>query len=58
MEQVLKQNSYFANPENILLAMINDERKQFGTAAIQRILKSRNTNERKRHFKLSTTLNL
>ena len=28
MEQVLKQNSYFFNPENILLAMINDERKQ------------------------------
>ena len=28
------------------------------TATIQRILKSRNTNERNRHFKLSTTLNL
>ena len=58
MEQVLKQNSYFANPENILLAMISDERKQVRTTAIQRILKSRFTSESNRHFKLSTTLNL
>ena len=58
MEQVLKQNSYFANPENILLAMINNERKQVRTTAIQRILKSRNNNEYDRHFKLPRTLNL
>ena len=57
MEQILKQNLYFANPENILLAMIN-ERKQLKTAPIQRILKSRNTNELNRHFKLPTILNL
>ena len=38
--------------------MINDERKQVRTAAIQRKLKSRNNNKCSRHFKLPTTLNL
>ena len=58
MVQVLKQISFFANPENTLFVMINDERKQVRTTAIQRILKSRKNNECNCHFKLPTTLNL
>ena len=58
MEQILKHNSYFANPEYILLTIINDKKRQVRAEAIQRILKSRNTNECNRHFKLPTTLNL
>lgn len=41
IDPVIQRNGYFAHPENILLAMITDERKHIRELAARRILKAR-----------------
>lgn len=41
IDPVIQRNGYFAHPENILLAMISDERQHIRELGIRRILKAR-----------------
>lgn len=57
MQRVLRNNSYFANPENILLAMMADTRREIRELAIQRIFQARKQEINVRNFELPKTLN-
>lgn len=51
-QDTLKNNAYFAHPENILLAMVNDAREEIRERAWFQILDLRRaTNQIKRTFK-------
>ena len=54
VQEVIQRNSYFAHSENILLAMLGDERVHFRELGLRRILKARQTdwNGIIRHFEL------
>jgi len=41
IDPVIQRNGYFGHPENILLSMITDERKQIRDLRMRRILKAR-----------------
>ena len=41
IDPVIERNSYFAHPENILIAMITDERRHMHQLGLRRILKAR-----------------
>jgi hypothetical protein len=43
IDPVLQRNGFFGHPENILLAMITDERKHVRELGLRRILKARST---------------
>ena len=59
MKKVLKNNSYFAHPENVLLSMLADSRKQCREKAIQQVTEARQvTSDEVREFQLPQTLNL
>lgn len=54
-DKCLQRNGFFAHPENVLLAMCNDDRPPIRALAYERILRSRkasddNTNETVRRF--------
>lgn len=54
VDQAIQRNAYFAHPENILLAMIHDEKKEIRQLAYQRIVHAR-TNKNQddiRRFKI------
>lgn len=42
---MISRNAYFASPENILLAMLTDERRCIGALGIQRVIKAREIGE-------------
>jgi len=52
IDPVIQRNAYFANPENILLAMISDEQKHIRELAMRRILRARSESYGIRHFKI------
>lgn len=41
IDPAIQQNEYFAHPENLLLAMITDERQHIKQLALRRVLKAR-----------------
>ena len=41
IDPVIQRNAYFGHPENILLAMLTDERKHIRELGLRRILKAR-----------------
>jgi hypothetical protein len=43
VDPVLQRNGFFGHPENLLLAMITDERKHVRELGLRRILKARST---------------
>ena len=43
IDPVISRNAYFAAPENLLLAMLTDERCHIRTLAVRRIIKARKT---------------
>ena len=47
VDPVIQRNSYFAQPENLLLSMMTDERPHIRELAIRRILKARDQPKRK-----------
>lgn len=52
VNKVVQKNSYFAHPENLLLAMITDENSAIRELGYRRILKARNKNpENQRKFR-------
>ena len=53
VKPVIQRNAFFAHPENILIAMINDERPHIRELAWRRVLKARSqSSEVVRQFKL------
>lgn len=53
IDPVIQRNAYFSHPENILLAMITDDKKHVRELGLRRILKCRNTqNDEIREFKV------
>lgn len=57
IQRVLRNNSYFANSENILLAMLADPRREIREIAIERVLQARTKNINARNFELPETIN-
>ena len=59
VDPVIHRNAYFAQPENILLAMISEHRPHIQILGLRRIMKARATkpNIRTRRFKVPTNLN-
>lgn len=45
IDPVIQRNSYFAHPENMLLAMLTDDKKHIRELAARRILKARSTQQ-------------
>jgi len=43
VDPAIQQNSFFGHPENLLLAMISDERQHIRELGLRRILKARMT---------------
>lgn len=54
VHKVIQRNSYFAHSENILLAMLADERRYIRELSLRRILKARKSNSKGqiRHYEL------
>lgn len=54
VDPVIQRNSYFGHPENVLLAMLADDRKHIRELSLRRILKcrSQNRDESVREFKV------
>lgn len=50
IDPVIQRNSYFAHPENILLAMISDERKHIRELGLRKILGARASTQESRTF--------
>ena len=57
MENVFRNNAYFAHCENILIAMMTDPRVEIRKLAIDRIIKARARKEIKRAFDLPMDIN-
>ena len=60
IDPVLHRNSYFAHPENIILAMITDHRPHIREQGLRRVMKARaaTPNGKIRNFKVSANLGL
>ena len=55
IDPVIQRNSYFAHPENLLIAMLTDSERQIRELAARRILKARSIQQNKlRLFQLPT----
>ncbi|KAL4718111.1 hypothetical protein ACJJTC_005692 [Scirpophaga incertulas] len=54
VDTVIQRNAYFAHAENVLLAMITDERKHIRELAARRILKARSSAAVERAVKITT----
>lgn len=53
IDPVISRNAYFAHPENLILAMLTDERQHVRELGLRRILKAREIKTKAiRHFKL------
>ena len=52
IDPVIQRNSYFAHPENVILAMLNDERKHIQELAVRRILRARSDPQKLRLFQI------
>ena len=56
--RVVERKAFFAHPENIMLAMLDDENEEIRNAAVKKIVSSRNNvnegarNMNIRHFKV------
>ena len=56
-DPVIQENSFFAHPENILIAVINDDREHARELGLRRNLKARHTSTTRsvRQFRLPTS---
>lgn len=52
IDKVIQDNAYFAHPENLLLTMLTDKRKNIRELAVRRILKARKTDMKTRTFRI------
>ena len=50
IDPVTQRNRYFTHPENVLLTMLNDERKHIRELAMRLILRARSEQYRLRNF--------
>lgn len=45
VDRVIQRNAYYAHPENVLICMLNDERKHIRELALRRLLQARQGNK-------------
>ena len=51
MDPVIERNGFFAHSENLLLAMLTDERRQMRDLALKRIMSARNTKTTRKNIR-------
>ena len=59
IDPVLRRNSYFAHPENVILAVITDHRSHIRELGLRRVMKARaaQPNAKIRKFEIPANLN-
>ena len=58
IDPVIQRNAYYAHPENLLLSMITDERKQVRELGFRRIMKARQNKQLQKKLRLMQPPNL